>query len=610
MSSSNILVNIIGEFQKKGFDDANKATGKLDANFKKLAKTAAKAFVAVAGLKALKASVKAFAEEDAAVKRLTKSLDNLGLRFQSGGIDEYLDNLEKVTTVTKDQLYPAFQQLANTTLDVGKSQNLLNAALDISAGTGKDLSSVVTALSRAFNGNFASLGKLQTSYTTAELEAMGFEKSLQALAMQFTGSAAASADTYEGKIKKLNIAFEDASEAIGEGVIDALEALGSGNYDKGLENIVTIGEKIGDAFRGAARFASITRLILGSFSMSSKEFEAAALALNSAFAGEDPARQRTYMRDRAKNLAKEQAETNKLRVAREKAAKAVEKERKEQDKLNKLRSKFNLEKIQIAAALQGRISQEEVVRLKLMQALENENVTLAEKYAKQLKEIQENQKLLADTQLTLSASNPFAKLNTDAETGVNKVKELQKSIETLTKDEAKVTIKLNTDELMSGVNRVNAALQMYQAQVVNALSPIYTDPLFKTNVVEGLNITEKQLIDKYFAEGRTDKLKNPIRPGVDLNAVIESIRERDRIYERAQQQYRNIIPTPELGAATEDLFKMLGTTTTEAMNTGSVVNVVVQGNVTTEQDLAQTIIEQQYEYQRSGGKLTYNTVAL
>ena len=40
--------------------------------------------------------------------------------------------------------------------------------------TGQGVISVVVALSRAFNGNFASLGKLQTSYTTAQLQTMGF----------------------------------------------------------------------------------------------------------------------------------------------------------------------------------------------------------------------------------------------------------------------------------------------------------------------------------------------------------------------------------------------------------------------------------------------------
>jgi hypothetical protein len=40
------------------------------------------------------------------------------------------------------------------------------------------------------------------------------------------------------------------------------------------------------------------------------------------------------------------------------------------------------------------------------------------------------------------------------------------------------------------------------------------------------------------------------------------------------------------------------------------VNVTVEGNVTSDYDLAQTIINEQYQYQRSGGKLTFNQVAI
>jgi cysteinyl-tRNA synthetase len=40
------------------------------------------------------------------------------------------------------------------------------------------------------------------------------------------------------------------------------------------------------------------------------------------------------------------------------------------------------------------------------------------------------------------------------------------------------------------------------------------------------------------------------------------------------------------------------------------ITVNVSGNVISEYDLAQTIIDQQYQYQRSGGNLTYNTIAI
>lgn len=407
---TNIFVRIIGEFKDKEFKRANKATSQLDKNFKNLRRSAVRAFVAVAGISALKRSVKAFAEEDAAVQKLSKSLDNLGLRFESGGIDQYLENLEKVTAVTKDQLYPAFQQLANTTLSVTKSQELLNAALDISAGTGKDLGVTVTALSRAFNGNYTSLGKLQTSYTTAQLQAMGFEQTITTLSDQFSGAAATAADTYEGKILKLNIAMGDAAEAIGEGVVDALEALGGGNYDRGLELLANAGEKIGDAFRSAAKAIAVTKFVLtGGLFKSRQEIEAFALSINSAFAPPDAAKQRTYMRERAKYLAMERKETAKIAKDRKAASAALKTDAQNQKIIAEAQKRFDMERIQIEAALQGKINDVEEYRLKLQRAILNENVDNVIKYTGLLQQAEAQAAELADllARLPEMAENPF-----------------------------------------------------------------------------------------------------------------------------------------------------------------------------------------------------------
>ena len=407
---TNIFVRIIGEFKDKEFKRANKATSQLDRNFKNLRRSAVRAFVAVAGISALKRSVKAFAEEDAAVQKLSKSLDNLGLRFESGGIDQYLENLEKATAVTKDQLYPAFQQLANTTLSVTKSQELLNAALDISAGTGKDLRVTVTALSRAFNGNYSSLGKLQTSYTTAQLQAMGFEQTIATLSDQFSGAAATAADSYEGKILKLNIAMSDAAEAIGEGVVDALEALGGGNYDRGLELLANAGEKIGDAFRSAAKAIAVTKFVLtGGLFKSRQEIEAFALSINSAFAPPDAAKQRTYMRERAKYLALERKETAKIAKDRKAASAALKTDAQNQKIIAEAQKRFDMERIQIEAALQGKINDVEEYRLKLQRAILNENVDNVIKYTGLLQQAEAQAAELADllARLPEMAENPF-----------------------------------------------------------------------------------------------------------------------------------------------------------------------------------------------------------
>lgn len=591
---SNIFVRIIGEFKDKEFKRAQKSTDKLSKNFSALRKSAVRAFVAVAGISALKRSVKAFAEEDAAVQKLSKSLDNLGLRFEAGGVDNYLESLEKATNVTKEELYPAFQQLANTTLSVSKSQQLLNAALDISAGTGKDLTAVVVGLSRAFNGNYASLGKLQTSYTTAELQAMGFDNALAALTEQFSGSAAAAADTYEGKIKAMNIAFNDAAEAVGEGLVDALTALGSGNYDKGLEKIVAAGEKIGDAFRSASKFIMVTKFALtGGLFKSRQDIEAFAMAVNSAFAPPDAAKQRTFMRERAKYLKDERRQTEKIRSEREKAGKLLEKEKNNQKIISEAQKKFDMERIQIEAALQGKINDVEEYRLKLQRAILNENVDNVIKYTGLLKEAESQAAELADllARLPEMAENPF----TDWPKVIQRIQYLLKELDfqipidvlfaekglKLDQDKMSVT-KLESMNVNANNVYINGALANEKQVMANANLP--WAGIDTSTPAGSLAAATVAVSDAFKAEEQAAVAL------AESEAFLAA-------FEAAQAEFDAMMALIESGA----IFKEEATT---------VINVNVEGNAIREYDLGEIILDQQYQYQRSGGRIVLDRVAL
>lgn len=426
---SDIKINIIGEFNKKGFVEADKATINLSNNFDKLRQSARRTFATILGYRALKESVKAFAANDAAIQNLTKSLDNLGFRFEAPGIVTYLENLEKAVAVSKDELFPAFRNLANATLDVQQSQKLLATALDISAATGAELGSVTNGLTRAYNGNFSSLGKIQNAYTMAELKAMGFSESVRVLQEQFSGQAAAAADTYQAKITRLNIALGDAAEAIGEGIIDALEALGGGDYEKGLELIATAGEKVGDAFRFAAKgVAYFQRFWKQGLFATNDQLAEFRRDMDGMFR-EDPAKSRTALRERAKFLAVEQKQTEKIRKDREKASKLADKEKKNQLALTKAKATMDLERIQIEAALKGKITEEERTRLLLMKAILNEEGDAAKDLAARLREMQEETKKLANDLLNLKAGNPFEEWDEYAEAARKILADLFKGID-------------------------------------------------------------------------------------------------------------------------------------------------------------------------------------
>jgi hypothetical protein len=129
------------------------------------------------------------------------------------------------TGVADDELRPALGRLVRSTSDTEKAQQLLATALDISAATGKPLESVANALGKAYDGNTASLGKLGIGLSAAELKTMNFTQVQGKLSDLFGGAAARNADTYAGRIARMQIAFDEAKETIGFALLPILEKL-------------------------------------------------------------------------------------------------------------------------------------------------------------------------------------------------------------------------------------------------------------------------------------------------------------------------------------------------------------------------------------------------
>jgi hypothetical protein len=224
---ANVIIDIAAEFTgKKGFKQAETATDKMSKNVKKLAGALGLAFSGQQILAFGKASIKAAAEDEKAQKQLALALKNVGLGRDAASSEEYIQRLQSEFGIVDDKLRPAYQTLAVATRDSSEAQRLLNLSLDISASTGKDLSSVTAALSRAYLGNNTALGKLGVGISKADLKAGKFEDIIGQLETTFAGSATASANTFQGSIDKLGVASANVQEIIGTGLIDALKNLG------------------------------------------------------------------------------------------------------------------------------------------------------------------------------------------------------------------------------------------------------------------------------------------------------------------------------------------------------------------------------------------------
>jgi hypothetical protein len=242
-----VVVNIASEFTgKKAFKQADTATQKLSKSTKNLSKRLIAVFSVTAVLAFGRAVSRTFSDAQKEAKLLENALNGVNLGFAAPFIGQFIDKLALATGKAGGDLTNAFVALSGATGDATTAQKLLNTALDISAGTGKDLQSVSVALSRAFKGETTALARLRIGYTTAELQAMDFDELLQVLQNRFKGAGANAADSYAGKLARIGEAADLAKEKIGEGFVDGLEASGMSVEDF-QENIVKLGTAIGTA---------------------------------------------------------------------------------------------------------------------------------------------------------------------------------------------------------------------------------------------------------------------------------------------------------------------------------------------------------------------------
>jgi len=171
----------------------------------------------------LKDSAQAAIEDEKSMRSLAQAMTNVGLSGQLPEIEAGIDRLSRMNGIADDKLRPAFQQLALVTEDVTKSQKLLSLAMDISAGTGRDLESVTMALAKAAGGQTTALGRLGVGLDSTLLKSKDMDAITAELSRKFGGQAAAAADTYGGKMAKLGVAADEAKEKIGYALLKALD---------------------------------------------------------------------------------------------------------------------------------------------------------------------------------------------------------------------------------------------------------------------------------------------------------------------------------------------------------------------------------------------------
>lgn len=614
--SQYVAINFLTKFDKKGLERATKELKGFDKTiatgaFRLKAFAKAGGVAAAAGLAIFaKKSIDAALAQEKLDKQLQLTLASIGQQFVLPEIKGFIADLQRATNVTEEELVPAFRQLVSQTGDVQSSQYLLQKALDTSAGTGKDLSTVLDAITKAAVGNYKSIGNLGIGFTAAEAKALGFSEVIQSLD-KYAGSAEAQTKTFQGQLKSFSISAGEATETLGQGFVTAISIIATGSdavdvFGYKLEKVAT---QFADIFVGSA--ATFENKGLGAYfdflqvaiegitgqatyagnKLQQIELEGIKLREKrilqergyvglSQITIDALEQQRLYGKKELSTealLAKIQKEilAREKQMTKEKAAQLAF-EKKKAD----LQAMFDIDRINLQAALTRKLSLEDEARIKILQKLAEGTeaaVNEAQKYADVLRVIE-------DGQITTGEVEMLAK-----KWGMTT---------------AEVLIYLQ--KLFAANNELRQMLELLKQisalQLTNQMSMVNVTPLSQNVAqLQAAQQTILALQDKVNQAGKT--IQGDITremPSLFTSSGELTGRGKARIPE-------DIFAMAEGGVVTQPTMALIGEAGSEAVipldrmgGFGTTVNVNVAGSVISEGQLQSVIQDALYNLNRSG----------
>ena len=425
--SQYVAINFLTKFDKKGLERATKELKGFDkvvatSKFRLNAFAKAGAIAAAAGLAIFaKNSIQAALAQERLDKSVEQSLRSINQLDQLPEINSFISGIEKASNITKDRLTPAINGLIIQTGNLTKAQDLFTVAVDTSVGAGRDLNQVSDALGKASRGNFKALGALGLGFDAATAKQVGLADITDYLTLKFSGSAKRAADTFGGELDSLKISAGAAQTSLGQGFITAteiivggadasdyfgakLESLGlNGGYilvaladkaSKITKAFSSLGKKIeGNRFLrlifDSSNIPIIPGLVSG-FSMLAKEGKKVTETTKKTL------KQTKEQKAVADKLAALQARLDKLAGDTLNKQKKLTEEKRAQEALDKkkaeLEAMFDLDRINLQAALSRKLSGEDELRVKILQQLADgtkKAVDEAQRYADVLKVIED-----------------------------------------------------------------------------------------------------------------------------------------------------------------------------------------------------------------------------
>ncbi len=249
---ANVVIDIAAEFTgNKAFKQAETSTDKLIRGVRKLAAASGLAFGTAQVIAFGKASVKAALDAQAQQQRLANLVKvTVGASdAQIQSLNDQAQALQDIGVVNKENITQTQSQLATFNLQIDTIKALTPAILDYvtaekgAAASADEFKSMTNGLAQALNGNFASLTKVGfvLDETTKKTIKNGTEAERAAALVAVLDSTYKDfnknlALTDAGQMQILANAADDAAENIGVGLIDALKTLGKDNSVDNLAN--------------------------------------------------------------------------------------------------------------------------------------------------------------------------------------------------------------------------------------------------------------------------------------------------------------------------------------------------------------------------------------
>jgi hypothetical protein len=579
---ANVVIDIATEFTgKKAFAQAETSTEKLTKNVKKLAGALGLAFGTAQVIAYGRASVKAALDSQAEQERLTNILKVTtgATQSQIDSLNEQADALERIGVVTGGNIKITQSQLATFDLQISTIKTLTPAILDYvtaekgATATAEQFKSMTNGLAQALNGNFTSLTRVGfvLDDVTKKMIKEGTETERAAALVKVLNSTykdfnANLRNTDAGQMQILANTSQEVKTIIGTGIIDSLKLLSNDKTIVGFtDNMKKLAVAISDTFIGFSLFLNELKQIpilgkaigavfddIGRFNVFTRMGKAyrERIEYNK---NEHRAREQILAIDnKADRLSKSQlAAQNKLLATQRKIAA----EKKKQEILDKAalvlaqgQKVFDEEGIQLAAAAQGKLTDEERVRVALkkdiyeLEAAINEgNINAAARLANSM----------------VANAQKLAALRTDM-IGLNDI-------------ENPFTAWLETLKLM--------ALELSKLTKINYLL------LPKGGTAAEIE-ANNDIYRSYPESVQTELFGSPLLPKGSLGSTMSGTFTEGP---EAARFYNQMSAGGSMGGA------------------GTVVNVNVTGSVTTERDLVAAITQGLYAQQASGTPVNYST---